>query len=556
MHEEYIIETDILVIGGGMAGFNAAIKAREQGMKVTFVDKGYISKSGQTPFAMDFACFNPEWNHDQDSWLKTIYSAGEYLCNREWTEIILQDSLQRFKDLESWGVEFIRKESGDPVLNAIGGTPTETVQLVERKFVKVLRKHATKLGVNLVDKVMVTDLLENNGKIIGAIGFPTDSCHLYIFKAKATVLTMGGNSIKPISLIGSELTADGDAMAYRAGAEISGKEFTHTYYTGGDPAKWYNFISGISAVGWERSHKNFTSITNSEGNEVQLSSPLGFRELDFEAYAGRTPLRLNVNEKNIHLFQKLGCMDSEGNVPIIGGAKPSMAVHGTEGIWIENKKSAASIPGLYAGGDCASTRHMGAAYAVWGFALCGAAVTGARAGIGAAEYASQEENVTIDNEYLDQIRRMTLAPIKRKGGIKPRWLNQVLNHNLTPYFIFQIKKADRIEASLTIVEYMKENLVPRLYAKDPHELRLAHESKNMVLNAEMKLRASLFRTESRGKHYREDFPLRDDKSWLAWLKLKNDNGEMKFTKEPLPKEWQPNPNKSYEEKYPFRFPGE
>ena len=78
----------------------------------------------------------------------------------------------------------------------------------------------------------------------------------------------------------------------------------------------------------------------------------------------------------------------------------------------------------------------------------------------------------------------------------------------------------------------------------------------MVTSAEMKLRSSLFRTESRGTHYREDFPGRNDAEWLAWVRLKEEGGVMKPFKEPIPAEWCPDPAKSYEERYPMRLPNE
>ena len=84
-----------------------------------------------------------------------------------------------------------------------------------------------------------------------------------------------------------------------------------------------------------------------------------------------------------------------------------------------------------------------------------------------------------------------------------------------------------------------------------------HETANMLLNAEMKLRASLFRTESRGTHYREDYPARDDENWLAWVLLqKDENGEMLVTKEEIPDEWKPDMSVPYDERYLNRFPGE
>ena len=127
---------------------------------------------------------------------------------------------------------------------------------------------------------------------------------------------------------------------------------------------------------------------------------------------------------------------------------------------------------------------------------------------------------------------------------------------MMPYFITYIKKEDRLQAALTIVTFIKEHLVPALYAKDSHELRLAHETRNMVLSAEMRLRSAIFRTESRGNHYREDYPHRDDPNWLAWTKIKDEQGGMTLEKVPIPDEWRPDLSEAYSERYPNKYPGE
>ena len=80
--------------------------------------------------------------------------------------------------------------------------------------------------------------------------------------------------------------------------------------------------------------------------------------------------------------------------------------------------------------------------------------------------------------------------------------------------------------------------------------------KSIVLHAEMKLRASMFRKESRWTHYREDYPLRDDKNWLCWIKIQDVGGEMTFTKVPVPEELRPDPNLPYIYRYPYEFPNE
>jgi succinate dehydrogenase/fumarate reductase flavoprotein subunit len=149
-----------------------------------------------------------------------------------------------------------------------------------------------------------------------------------------------------------------------------------------------------------------------------------------------------------------------------------------------------------------------------------------------------------------------LGAAGRSSGFPPRWVTHVLNAALLPYFVLEIKHADRLTAALTTVEFLRDHCLPKLRTKDAHDVRLALEAENLVTNAEMKLRTSLFRTESRGRHYREDFPRRQDPEWLAWVVVKKTNGAMSIRKEPLPEAWWPETSQSYEQRYPFRFPGE
>ena len=95
MSSENSVETDVLVIGGGMAGCFAAIKAKEQGVDVTLVDKGYAGKSGQTPFAGSYSVFNTEWGDDLDAWVEQITKVGDYVNNRVWTVMAFKESYAR-----------------------------------------------------------------------------------------------------------------------------------------------------------------------------------------------------------------------------------------------------------------------------------------------------------------------------------------------------------------------------------------------------------------------------------------------------------------------------
>jgi succinate dehydrogenase/fumarate reductase flavoprotein subunit len=562
---ENVIETDVLVIGGGIAGCFAAIKARDQGLNVTLIDKAYAGKSGASVAAgMGYMVFNPEWGLDLDACMNAINQKGEYINNREWTEIVFKDSWATYQDLVSWGVDFpVESEDGAPFVKDY--PPFGIVRIVRRKTAPFARKQAVKSGVKIMDRIVVTDLLKQDGRVVGAIGFPMDRDDLYIFKSKATVVSTGYSSFKPAGAEISCLTGDGDAMAYRAGAEITSKEFPDVGNYGMAPYPAWRGGRGARAV--------FRYYTDAEGKRIDadlvLESDL---TLEFVVHAGRAPIVWNLDAAtpaDIARMRKRqqhsDALESErmgfdpgqgGKITQVGGGAAGAPNSQTSGIWIINTKCATSLPGLYAAGECCGTRYLGAYHPAPGFGLSASAVTGTRAGRGAAEYALQTEKPIMDKEELARLKRILYAPIERKGGFGPRWVTQILQNTMIPYFILHIKHEKRLQAALTIVEFLRDHLVPKLIANDSHELRLAHETKNMVLNAEMILRTSLFRTESRGQHYREDYPRRDDPAWLAWVKLKEEQGRMKVWKEPIPKEWWPDLSKPYEERYPKRFPGE
>ncbi|MBW1888834.1 MAG: FAD-binding protein, partial [Deltaproteobacteria bacterium] len=237
------------VMGGGLAGCFAAIKAREYKLDVFMIYKAYAGKSGASVAAgVAYMVFNPEWGHNLDVCMDQISKKGEYLNNREWSEIVLKESYARYQDLVGWGVKFPiedGKHAKDYYSQPFGKIPIR-----RRGLTPVLRKQAEKSGVKIMDRIMVTDLLKQDGRIVGAIGFPIESYHLYIFKAKATVICMGSNSFKPTGYPVHSLTGDGDAMAYRAGNEITGKEFPDTHFTMADYPGWR--FHGGSMAGYRR----------------------------------------------------------------------------------------------------------------------------------------------------------------------------------------------------------------------------------------------------------------------------------------------------------------
>ncbi|NIV39108.1 MAG: FAD-binding protein [Anaerolineae bacterium] len=535
MPPEKTFETDVLVIGGGMAGFFAAIKAREQGVDVLLVNKGYAGKSGQSPWADSFAAFNPEWGHDLEGWVDQVNRVGEYVNNREWTELCFLESYARYQDLVSWGVEFHRTGDGDLLRSTSSLGPCQALFTPPRAHGPVLRKEALKRGVRIMDRIMIVELIKDaGGAILGAAGSPVGGDDLLVFKAKATVLCAGAGAFKPPGWPIHDLTSDGDAMAYRAGAAITGKEFV-------DPHMMSAENPGPRRRAWRPGPPPRPRIVNAEGDEVPGRGTL-FINLEFEVHAGRGPIAVTLPDGSLG--------------EIVGGASSGMSVHKAEGVWPADTACGAGVMGLYAAGDNLGTMQSGSVYATIGMSFMGASVTGARAGIAAAAHAQETGPPAVSSDELGRVEQVMFAPMRRQGGFGPAWVTQQLQNAMIPYYVMYIKKRDRLEAALTLVEFMRDHLVPKLLARDPHELRLAHETKNMVLNAEMRLRASLLRTESRGCHYREDHPLRQDPDWLAWVLLQERDGQMAAFKRPIPEAWWPDFSMPYEERYPARFPGE
>ena len=342
-------------------------------------------------------------------------------------------------------------------------------------------------------------------------------------------------------------TGDGQAMAYRAGAEVAGEEIG--FGAGHKPLNMEQLTKGLAeggasaetnqsaatfphALGGGYTGAWFCPNTNAEGSPITNTI--------WEAHCGRAPLYLDMSlafktwtpEQHDWLksfFRRMGSdqQDKIGidvfkgeKIPWLASRIMAYTVFLASGLWPVDKTCQSTLPGLYAAGNSCATMVSGAAYAGMGFALNHAAVTGTRVALAAKKYVATCGDLEAEEAELKRAKDAVLAPTLREGGFSPAWVTQVLQGFTVPYFVLQVKRADRLQAALTMVEYVNDHLVPKLFAKDGHEWRLAQETRNMALIAEMRLRASLFRTESRGTHLREDYPRRSDPDWLAWIEDK------------------------------------
>ncbi len=544
------LETDVLVIGGGFAGCFAAVKAREAGARVVMAVKGRTGRSGLTPWANSWFVFKDTKGITREQYLEQFKLSGEYLNNMDFVDILMAESYDRYQEVSAWGAQTGRPYYYQP------GTVTRSIEVVGAG--DAMRGKVLACGVDVIERVMITGLVKPEDKVIGAVGFHMESGQACTILAKATVVAAGPASFKPLGMgyFCSAATADGDAMAYRVGAEISGKEFNDAH-----PARPANPLVEVDPGPM----KAATELGGGPPGPTEPADHLDARRLGL-----RISAVYGVHDGGLPIDARFvappggipGARDEKGDY--LGGpfakspgfSTPGMSNHKGEGVFPQDLFGASNVPGLWAAGDALCSMQNGAGYAGFGCSCAGSAVQGARAGRAAAEYAKLEAVPVAGNGVLETLREEMLAPLSRQRGFSPAWVTRLLQNIMFPYYVMYVKERSRLEAALSQIMYLQQKYAPLLKADDPHGLREAHETRNMLLNAEMKLRAGLAREESRGTHYREDFPFRDDENWLCWVKLVERDGAMAVVKQPLPPEWRPDPALGYREKYPVELLGE
>lgn len=368
--KQEIIETDVLVLGGGFAGVFAAIKAKKQGVDVTLVDKGHVGKSGLSPFARGFSTFNK--SQDLKKFQADVSKYGHYLSNQKYTKVFAEHSGACGDDLEAWGANGITK-FGDP-----------------------LRKQVEKNNIRIIERTMITDLIKQDGRIVGAVGFPMEEDKAVVIKAKAVILCTGDGAFKPPGFPSSTNTSDGESMALRAGAEITGKEFMDCHPTSiTNPAGYYihskadwssehglSVRPGARAMGFGMDVTPALTFHN-QGGPVTMGPPPGGRPGG--PPGGGRPGGPPGKKGRPPGGKKGGPRYDDPRITI--GASAGLSGHKTAGVWPVDENGFSGVPGLYAAGDALGSMMCGAFYCVGGGSSSGSAAQGVVAGIAAAKYA-------------------------------------------------------------------------------------------------------------------------------------------------------------------------
>ena len=224
-------ECDVLVIGGGFAGLNAAASAREAGQNVVLVDKGTPGYSGLTPFVSSHRWFDAEMGDDEEAFKACINRGSEYIGDMDWYQVWINESKAMYQRLMDWGILTqyeTAAESGFYDSADYRGYHTAFASLDRRtKFMSTL----TKLGIPVADQTMITNVIVENGAVRGAMGLHVPSGTVITFHAKAIVMAMGGGAYKPTGFPTGQDTFDGEYICYNLGLPIGGKEFDDFHMT-------------------------------------------------------------------------------------------------------------------------------------------------------------------------------------------------------------------------------------------------------------------------------------------------------------------------------------
>lgn len=520
------LETDVLIVGGGLAGNNAAIAAAQKGVRVLIADKSSIERCGAIAGGVDhfMAYLNTDTWDTREAYLEWVGRIARGAVNLSVQNTVFCRELEAALDrMERIGCS-LKQPSGTYYRTTSMGQPGPYFINFNGKHLKpLLAKEARRLGVRVLEKCAISGLLTNNGEVTGAVGFHIRSGKFYMIKAKATVLATGNTNRlfdNPTGLPFNTWqcpanTGAAQTMAYHAGARLANMEFVRiTVVPRGFSAAGLNAFTGMGG-----------RIVNALGEEFMSKyHPAGIKAPRYklvegvtkEIYEGRGPVYMDcrhlppgdldhlkktlgydkdtlpdfIEQKGIDLSRDpLEIMPSEG---MQGG--PSEVC--SSGIMID-ENTASTIPGLFAAGDCSDQMRC--------VHIC--TTGGYLAGKRAAEYAKNcsREPVVIASQ-TKELMEQTFAPLRASGKISHRRFEDTIRKML-----WQNAGPARNERSLNVALEKLEKL-ERYYeairAQNYHELMRILETNQIMQVAKMMATASLARKETRFGvyHYRTDYP--------------------------------------------------
>jgi succinate dehydrogenase/fumarate reductase flavoprotein subunit len=559
-------ETDVLVVGGGIAAVLAACKVREQGADVLLVDQGHVGRSGCTAVASGvIELFLP--GDDVDVWARGEKSP---LANHVLYKESLPQLTEIYRFLEREGVRFVK--DGEELVRLPSGRLEVPSQLMFAEggpqLGIALRAAALRHGARILNRVVIRGLLTSDnrlptqGRVVGAVGFGTRSADTHVFRTKCVVMCTGpfsipfGRSTRNWATRYMPIAASGDGhhAMWEAGAVMSKMEMGYQAPrgTGFMTAPALEMLAGLGGhtVYVNRSGARFLSP---EFRRREWGRSAVFTAIMREVAQGRGPVSVDVTHFTpeqrrllkqvvpivIGNFESAGYDLAKEVVPY--AASPPIGVGSAGGGAKINTRGETSVPGLYAAGNCSN-----GAYVLLGQSLKIAGLTGSWAGENSGRAANSTKRMpSIHPEQVAEHEQRYFSCQQVEGGLP--W--QAIRDKLTDIRLSLVPtmNASNLRSAVEEVHRIGEEDLPRMSADDARELVKVNALKSSVPIMGLVLQIMEHRTESRGNLIRDDYPFTDNENWLVHtLAQAVSPGESKIWDVPIPRDWwitKPEPGK-------------
>jgi succinate dehydrogenase / fumarate reductase, flavoprotein subunit len=585
-------EYDVLVIGAGGAGLRAAIEASAAGVKVGLICKSLLGKA-HTVMAeggMAAAMGNVD---DRDSWkvhFADTMRGGQYVNNWRMAELHAKEAPSRVHELEAWGAVFDRTKEGKISQRNFGGHRYPRLAHVGDRtgleLIRTLQDHGIHQGITVHMEYTIVSLLKDGDRVVGAFGYDRERGRFRIFKSNAVVVCTGGlGRAYAVTSNSWEGTGDGVSLAYHAGAELLDMEFIQFHPTG---MIWPPSVKGILVTESVRgeggvlrnkdgkrfmyddipdNYKSQTSTDPEEGwrytqNDKNAKRPPELltrdhvaRCINREVKAGRgSPhggvfldiswIKEKIPNSAEHIKRKLPSMYHQfmqlANLDI---TKEPMEIGPTThyamgGIRVNGETQATNVPGLFAAGECAAGLH--GANRLGGNSLSDLIVFGKRAGEYAAKYAKENSAGKVNDAQVEAAYKEALEPFERPAGGSTEGPYQVQYdlQNMMQANVGIVRLQNEMEFALAGIEKL-ETRAAKVAVQGHLEYNpgwhTAIDLKHLLTVSEAITIAAIDRKESRGGHFREDFPNKDPESAKYNNVIsKAADGSMKLRRESIP----------------------
>ena len=541
------VKADVLVIGGGSAGAMAAIRAKEvdPSQEVLVFEKGHILYSGCIARGMDaLNIVAVPGQTTPELYVESNAMACEGIMDEPVNYRMAERSYPLMKKLESWGVFFPKDKDGNYELLQVHPKGKFCLSMKEPELKTILAKRLMSLGCRVFNRVMGLELIVEEGRVVGAVGINIHTGELVVCHAGSVVLTSGGTARFGLPNNGYLYgvydfpgnTGDGYAMAYRAGAELTGFEYTLNYYIIKDinaPLLYITLTRGAHLltamdVHLEDSHPSIKSMILEHRKD---QGPLRIRmkhlpeskiqEIEDILFSTERP----VQER---FYQGRGVNFRTGDIELWPTEYYLCGGHGMTGIFV-TEKAATTLPGLYAAGDVSLVARGH---------LSGAFVYGEIAAEEASEYAKKNPSSRgAETPVLAGLKRDLLQRMEQKGGEVSVEEFEYKVRRLISDYVTPPKNAYKLNMALWWMDRFRKEIREKVRVRHIHDLFKVLEVENIILCASLSATASLERKESRWGfwHHRADFPKKDDENWRKHIMLSmgGDPQEIRVSHRPI-----------------------